>query len=167
MSAHSPGPVGASESIARFVIDPLHVTRAGNLKPSLFSHVATKGCSVQRDSIASTGELTAFIRSFLEGDQRFIWLGVVAANCDAVRNLLLPDEQARLRAVCVYDTAERDNPAHAEMCQTRHIQEADAIELRRQLFAIFGDGPIIGRQAYKHGAVWNALPQELRDRTAS
>lgn len=165
MSAHSPRPVGQSENLARFVFSPLHLTKKGDLNPSFFSHVTTKGCSLQRDSIATEEELREFVQAFLSRDTKRSWKGVVSARCADVRSIT-PGSSADgvRRAICVYDTAEEGNPAHAEMCSARSIQEADAAELRRHLMAAFGDGKILEPGAFRGGAIWNALPESLRVR---
>ena len=66
MSAHSPDVVSIQETLARFVFSPMHIDRKGKVKPSLFDQVHSSGCSVQRDSIATTGEITQFVRDFLK-----------------------------------------------------------------------------------------------------
>jgi hypothetical protein len=166
MSEHSPRPVADSERIARFVFSPIHVGKKGNLKPSLFSHVDEKGCSVQRDSIASDQELLALVQTFLNSRADYVWMGVVIGSCQEIRKVLAPGHWfVAKRTVCVYDTAEPDNPAHAEICRTCRIQEADRAELRAKLLRIFGDGTMTDRQVYRAGNVWNALPPALRART--
>lgn len=166
MSRHSPRPVSESEVIVRFVFSPLHVTKKGDLKPSLFSQIATNGCSVQRDDVATNDELINFVRSFLLAKSNRAWIGVVSSSCDAIRAISAPTGD-NLRAICVYDTGEPHNQAHAEMFQTRHVNqanEADALEVRRSLLAAFGDGSIGNRQTYKQGAIWNSLSPELQAR---
>lgn len=167
MSTHSARPVEDSEVISRFVFSPVHVTKKGELKPSLFSQVATNGCSVQRDDVATNDELLNFIRSFLLGKDNRVWIGVVSGICGAVRAISVPAGR-NLRAICVYDTAESHNPAHSEMFQTGHVNqadEADALEVRRKLLEAFGNGAIGDRRAYKQGVIWNGLSPELQART--
>jgi len=166
MSRYSPRPVTGDERIVRFVFAPIHIGKSG-LKPSLFSHAENKGCSVQRASIATDDELVRFVRTFLEQNVKCIWYGVVSALCSDIRAISAPTEKPRDRAVCVYDTAEAQNRAHAEICQARNFTEADPIEVRRELLRLFGDGVIIDRQTYRAGGVWNAIPRELTDRVAT
>ena len=166
MSVHSPSPVGDAETITRFAFSPVHFKRNGEFKPSLFSHVNTAGCSVQREHIATDAELGEFVRKFLLLNTGLSWKGVVSAKCADVRSITIggPTGKKTAREVCVYDTAEEGNPAHAEICRTRRIQEADELELRRQLMAYFGDGKMLERQAYRGGAIWGALPGDLQAR---
>ena len=164
MSRHSPGPVENDEQIARFVFSPVHVTRNGALKPSL-THADHKGCSVQRVSIASDEELSTFVKSFLEINSQCAWLGVVTASCNEIRRMSVPNENRIDRAACVYDTAEPNNAAHAEICRARDFADADPLELRRELLRLFEDGAMADRQTYRAGNVWAVLPQDLKDRT--
>lgn len=134
MSKYSPGPVSDGEMLARFVFSPFHINeRSGKIKPSVLSHVHLKGCSIQRESIATDQELNEFVRGFLEGNDNREWRGVLVASVKDVRSIAIDDKKPT-RAVCIYDTAERKNPAHAELCQTEHVlDESDEIELRKKL----------------------------------
>lgn len=163
MSKHSACPVCESETLARFVFLPIHINeRTGQLKPSCFSHVHSKGCSIQRDSVARLDELLTFVETFLGRKDEYVWRGVLCGGCRDVRSIKAIEGH---RAVCVYDTAEPENPAHGELCQTHYIiEEADQLELKRNLFAAFGDGSIIQPSEYRNGAVWQQLPQHLRAR---
>lgn len=166
MSKHSPCSVANPEILARFVFSPMHVHRkTGHIKPSIFSHVHTFGCSIQRDSVAKIDEIVVFVESFLtERDDR-AWIGVLSGQCQNIRGIRAGE--SRDRAVCVFDTAEPENPAHGELCQTHYIiEEADKVELRKNLFAAFGEGMIIQPSLYRSGAAWNQLPQHLQLRRA-
>lgn len=162
-SKHSPRPVGEEEVLARFVFDPIHVSRDGALKSSLFSHVNLRGCSVQRDTVATHEELVAFVQSFLttqltkKRDTK--WHSVVIAPCKKIRSLM--QGSATNRSVCVFDTAERTNPAHAELFQTQYvIDEADQLELRKVLLTSFSD--CLTPSQFRNGAVLSTISPELR-----
>lgn len=157
MSKYSPCPVADSETLSRFVFSPLHVRKNGKLKPSIFSHVHERGCSIQRDSVAETSEIATFIKKFLTKNTRYSWIGVLYGQCRAVRHVKINGVDDR--AVCVYDTAESGNPAHGELCQAYSMDEADKVELRRKLLFAFGDGIVIQPAQYRNGAVRNQLPQ--------
>lgn len=167
MSKHSPCTVLASEQLARFVFSPMHVNKkTGQIKPSIFSHVHEKGCSIQRDSVAGTNEIGKFVTSFLSERSDRAWVGVLTGPCQNVRAIKVAETDDR--GVCVYDTAEPRNPAHAEMCQTQYVvDEADRVELRKKLFEAFGGGVVIEPLQYRAGAVWAALSQELEARPES
>ncbi|MBI5116476.1 hypothetical protein HZA56_08390 [Candidatus Poribacteria bacterium] len=163
MSKYSPHPVVESETLVRLVFLPIHISKkSGELKPTFFSHVHTKGCSIQRDSVAKTDEIVTLVKNFLAtGDDRS-WLGVISGQCQSVREIRAGESSNR--AVCVYDTADLGNPAHAEMCRTHHIDEADGLELHRNLLAVFGNGVITRPSQYRNGAAWDQLPQHLQAR---
>lgn len=163
MSEYSPSVVGDSEQLALFIFLPIfQIGKNGKAKSNTFSHVHKKGRSIQRDSVATSSELDQFARDFLDADERRIWKGVLLAKCADVRNIKTDD--LLNRAVCVYDTAERKNPAHGEMAQTQHIDEADEIELRNKLLEVFGRGDFIAPSQYRGGVIWNNLPQPLQVR---
>lgn len=163
MGVHSPGVIDDSEMLARFVFSPYQVDKKGRLKPSAFSHVYDKGCSIQRDTMVKNDEVLAFVTQFLEKRADHVWKGLLLAECSTVRKILT--NNASRRAVCVYDTAEKNNPAHGEICQTHHvIDEDDKVELRHDLLAAFGNEVIVQPAQYRNGSVWNKLPHSFQVR---
>ncbi len=163
MSAHSPGPARDTEQLTRFVFWPLHMRSNGQIKPALFSHVETKGCSVQRELRASGAELESLVSEMLRRDAERAWRGVLLGACGDVRNIRVGDSEQR--AICVYDTALPANPAHAEMCKTRSVaDDGSRNEMRRALMAAFGDGVLVSPSAYRDGAVLKKLDPHLRER---
>jgi hypothetical protein len=162
MSRYSPSIVENSEHISLFVFLPMHKTKDGKALPSIFSHVHLLGRSVQRESVATKTELIEFTQKFLNADIKRVWEGVLLAKCDDIRNIKL--DETLNRSVCMYDTALKDNPAHAEICQTQHIEEADQNELRHQLLVTFDNGNIVKPIEYWEGLIWNGLPNEIQSR---
>lgn len=164
MSKDSPGVVGDSEQLALFIFLPVFkIGKDGKAKSGAFGHVHKKGRSIQRDSVATTSELDRFSRNFLKADEKFAWAGVLLAKCADVRNLKI--ENSLNRKVCVYDTADKESPAHGEMAQTQHIIDPDdEIELRNNLLEVFGKGEIIAPHQYRGGEIWNNLPLPLQAR---
>ena len=163
MSKFSPGVVQDGEKLARFVFYPrFHLDNKGRLKPNFFSHVATKGCSIQRETLASADELTKFVTDSLIRDKNQAWSGVVTSSCHATRSIRV--DGIVDRAVCVFDTAIPKNAAHAEICRTHHIQEADFNELRNKLLAAFENGIPVPPSNYLQGAIWERLSSGLRQR---
>jgi hypothetical protein len=148
MSRFSPGRVEADELIVRFGFHPIHFDKRSGLKPSIFSHAETRGCSVQRDKHALEAELARFVSNFLEGDDRRSWRGVVTAACSTLRGIRIDDR--RNQGVCIYDTAEKNNPAHGEFgWSSLPLGDGDANELRAKLMQAFGGGNIIAPTAYR------------------
>lgn len=163
MSKFSPKPVDINEVLARFIFSPMHIGKNQQLKPSVFSHVFDKGCSIQREDIADNNEITRFLQTFLNNRDDFRWIGVLTGTAQDVRSIGIGNTGNR--AVCVYDTAEKANTAHAEIFQTQYvIEDADKVELRANLFQAFGSGLIHNPDKYRSGNVWMSLPQALRDR---
>jgi hypothetical protein len=161
MSKYSPNVIGNDEVLARFVFSPMHLDRKGNIKPSIFSHVFNVGCSIQRDTIATSKELIDFAKDFLDGNNNRSWEGVLLAKCNDVREI--NRDNANSRAVCIYDTASENNPSHGEMAQSQYIiNDADQVELRHNLFQAFGKGIAVNPCHYRDGAIWEQLPQHLK-----
>jgi hypothetical protein len=161
-SQYSPGVITDNEKLTRFVFAPVHVSKNGGVKPSLFNQVHTSGCSVQRDSIADNSEITSFVSTFLGAGEDRVWMGVVSAECHNIRSIRIDDRSER--AVCVFDTSGKNNPAHGEVCRARVIDEADRVELRNHLYKAFNSKAVITPENYRAGDVWANLTKELRSR---
>jgi len=163
MSVYSPGVVDSSEKLTRFLFSPLIVDKKGQVKPNAFAHVKTNGCSIQRESLAENQEMHAFLDGFLRKNTKAVWMGVLIADCAKIRSIVIGNEKKR--ALCVYDTAEQSNPAHAEICQTEHLKfEADELELRHALFEAFGNKQILPPSQYREAELMEMLPAELMAR---
>jgi hypothetical protein len=152
-SSFSPGIVEDSEQLTRFVFSPIHLNGKGTkIKPSVFSHISTKGCSIQRETIVSNTELVDFVTSYLRANPTHSWYGTLTANCKALRGIQL-NGQAK-RVLCVYDMAEEKNPSHGEIHQSQYvIEEADQPELRAEIFKLFNEGVHIQPKDYRGGLV--------------
>lgn len=152
-SPNSPRPVSNTESLTRFIFSPIHISRKnGKVLPAAFSHVATKGCSVQRESVATDAELTQWIGGYSQKNPLHIWKGTLVSTCQSLREIQLSDKT--IRTVAVYDTAEPGNPAHAEIFQTEHvIDDADRIELRAEVLKCFSNGNLTEPTAYRANAL--------------
>ena len=164
MSRYSPGVVENTERIARFVFSPMFFNaKTGKVKPNIFSHVFSAGCSIQRDSVAKDKELINLTNISLSRDSNSSWIGVLLAECHELRSIKI--ESSHNRTVCVYDTANKENPAHGEIGQTQHIvNPEDIVELREALFAAFNKGAMTPPSLYRNGTVWNNLTQPIQAR---
>lgn len=158
-SEYSSAPIDNSESLARFVFSPLHLNKKGEVKPGLFSHVFNKGCSIQRDTIASDDELGIFVGNFLIKDPKFKWEGVVIGKSEDLRKFLI--ESSKTRALCLYDTADKTNPSHGEIHKASDMDEADEIELRHDLMKAFKSNSRISPNSYRAGQVTTFVPSNL------
>jgi hypothetical protein len=150
-SPHSPGTITNEEQLTRFTFSPIHVnTKNGKVKPSAFSHVSSMGCSVQREAIASSNELSAWIQAYLAKNTQHQWMGTLTCSSNTVREISLNNSTNRM--IAVYDTAEPKNQAHAEIFQTEYvIDEADSLELRAELLKKFSNGQLTKPGAYRNG----------------
>lgn len=163
MSHHSPGVVADSEILSRFVFSPYQVDKKGKLKAGAFSHVHNNGCSIQRTSIASNDEIVLFVNRFLAKRDDHVWKGYLVADSVSVRRILT--QNSMHRAVCVYDTANAENPSHGEICQTQHVLDKDdEAELRHDLLMAFGNEVIIQPTQFREGAIWNQLSPQFQAR---
>lgn len=148
MSEYSPGIVQNSETLSRFAFNPMHFNDKGKMLPSIISHLENKGCSVQREDIATDNELKKFVTDFLTSGPNREWLGVIQFNCHFLRSLdIFNDGRPN---ICVYDTSEEHNPAHAEFARSNHIEDADKLELRRRILA---NVTLISPSNYRSGSI--------------
>lgn len=152
MSEFSSSPIGSTEQIARFVFSPMHInSKTGEIKPNIISHVFSRGCSVQRDTIAPHNEIERFVSNFLSsGDGKRSWDRVLIANCSDLRNITIESK----RALCLYDTAEKNNPAHGEICLSREIPETYHAELRFEIMQVFKE---VSPANYRNGDIYNRV----------
>lgn len=89
MSKYSTSPINDEEFITRFVFSPLHVRKTGEIKPNIYDHIIDKGCSIQREDLASHQEIVSFISAFLEKinkkktkeKDKIKWHSVLSAKC--------------------------------------------------------------------------------------
>jgi hypothetical protein len=160
---NSPGRVGDDEMIVRLVTTPQFVNdKTGQIKANIFSQAMTKGMSVQRDNKVGNQELIGVVSKILRGKDNLAWYGVISARASCVRSHL---SAANEQAFCIYDTGEPENPAHAEICWSAHpIKDADGIESRSMLIKAFGNGYYTPRTAFRGGKIFDALPDDLRER---
>ena len=163
MSKHSPNPIENTEVLARFVFVPIHIDKKGKIKPAAFSHVYDRGCSIHREKFAENTHALALIQRTLDIKKDAVWKGVLLGRCGDVR--AIKADSGGHRTVCAYDTADDNNVAHGELCQTQYvIEEADRIELRHDLLEVFDNGKIISPLEYKNGEILNLLPETSRAR---
>lgn len=153
-SKHSPSPVKDGELLTRFVMHPVHInTKTGEFKASLFSHVDQKGCSVQRENLATNLELRLVLDEVSRIAGKLSWHGVVSASAEDVR--LARSQKSGSRLYWIYDTAEHDNPAHAEIGRASNdLSEEDCMELRIDLMKIFSpNATFVLPPQYRRGAL--------------
>ena len=163
-SPHSPGVINDGEMLTRFIFSPIHINKkTGAVLSSAFSYANTSGCSVQREGFASAEELNRWLTKYLESNSEHHWMGTLDCNSALVKSLVLHDSPNRV--VGVYDTAEENNPAHAEIFRTEHvITDADALEVKRELLKKFNGGVLTKPQSFRKGHLFEGLTEVLKNR---
>lgn len=122
VSDYSPGTAGDEEVLIRTLYSPFQInSETGHVDPVHFRQDALRrGLSVNRKRHTTEAELRAkieakIVRDIQDGKRRDRFYKVVTARCGDIRSLV--DEDGR-RQFCVYDTANRDDRSHADVCQT-------------------------------------------------
>lgn len=154
MSPYSQYPVKDSEKVARFVFSPLSFNeKTQKVKNNIFGHAFTKGCSIQRENLASDDEIRDFKDNFIAKVAGQLWSATLVADCASLRSITLPGQS--VRSMCVYDTAEKDNPAHGEFFQSQShkLGPEDILELRHELFRVFDIENPIKPASYRGGRI--------------
>ena len=113
------GPVAPGEPLSRLIFSR-DLQPDGTVAMHVFASWISKGFSVQRVSLAAAEEVARIVaarlgvlRSKLRSDVQ--WLGSADSDSTRIRRIARPDGAG---AFCIYDTAEPENPAHAEVFQT-------------------------------------------------
>jgi hypothetical protein len=127
----SPGIVGRTETLARFVSEHDIDEETRLVTPRLFSHAGAGGMSVTR--IEQAG-----VEALANQQRTKKYIGFVSSSCGAVRDLRWEGKQT----FCVYDTAIPDNSAHADVCQAVFRPKSKVSEMRRTLQLAFTKAPI-------------------------
>ena len=150
VSSHSPAVVRDDERVARLLFSPHFVDPdTGIPKTAAFKDAATRGLSVDRLGLSTPDGTHARGLAHAEakraakgGDAREPqYEGFVDADCRAVRLLL---DQTGKRRFYVFDTAQADNRAHADICQARFAEKKETIAAREALMNVFN--PIVRPQ---------------------
>lgn len=123
VSEYSPGIVDDEELLYQQIVDPTHINPTEQaLKPTAFQDSANKGMSVNRIAHSSLAQLiergsaraTKFNAENPDRPPKTLW-GFAKFKAKRVREIL--DGSTQQRAFYVYDTANKDDPSHADICQ--------------------------------------------------
>jgi len=137
-SEHSPGLVQGPESLFRIVVAPQHV-RKGRPRAAALADAERGGLSVFRAAhIRDDGMLKKVAEELVrrarerQGDKAGV-VGVFEFTCLTLRHFRRVGEA--MGCYCVYDTALRDDPSHAEAFQqVEGVDDAIKDDRRKQLF---------------------------------
>ena len=117
VSSHSPGLVDDHEVLVRTLFAERAIGRDGRPKPLYFRSDASKG-GFSIDRIRHT-DVEGLIFSKQQDPRYRGYLRFVAALSEVVRGLKHEDGR---RLFCVYDSATKENSAHADICQNVRLK---------------------------------------------
>ena len=143
VSQYSPGVVEDNEILIRQIYSPIHIDKqTGKILPLAFLDVQDKGMSVNRKIYSSIEELNKKVQYKLRLDEKRGkgkgFEGIIYATCQDVRAIKTNDN---LKAFCVYDTGNRNDISHADICQAKSSRVGGS-KMRLKLREIFSDIPI-------------------------
>lgn len=120
VSEHSPGPVDDMEALVRIVIAPQHIHRKTGLpKASVLTHAESIGMSVFREGLATNEERLSAAAILVQNSRKANptsgVFGLLRMKCEMLRTFCWKDDT--IPSYCVYDTATKDAPAHADTFQ--------------------------------------------------
>lgn len=131
-SEHSPGIVSDQEMLCRQVLSPLHYDAVlKKLKPSAFDDASNKGLSVNRLAHTSMVELAKAAKERVAASHKRsaeagvigkmpnnLW-GFASFKCSDAKLIVSDDgdDRGKIRGFAVYDTANKDDKSHADVCQ--------------------------------------------------
>jgi len=120
VSPHSPGCVGHGECLIRVLVAPQHVDKKGRPRAAALADAETHGLSLFRaghiddDLLRTVAERLVERARAAQGAKAGV-VGVLVMSCETIRKPR--DEVDTGPCYCVYDTALKENHAHAEAFQ--------------------------------------------------
>jgi hypothetical protein len=139
VSRHSPGPVLDDEVLSRLIFSPIHYDAATHrIKEAAFEDGSNKGMSVYRHRQTTLAELQQRGERKVEKDRltrpdRQL-AGRIEVQAGRARQIRSTPSGARY---CIYDTAQPDDCAHADLCETYAPTKVERKQLRRELQKCF------------------------------
>ncbi|MFJ7282511.1 hypothetical protein [Pseudomonas sp. NPDC099000] len=127
VSEHSPHPVTGDEQITACASHPHHTARNGSITHKVFDRAFTQGLSATRINLPGKSLqdvlrfCTVIDESKMTRQPELLSVGVVTLVAKDVRQVKFRDDQQY--AFRVYDTAGRDNPAHADIVASKFFGE--------------------------------------------
>jgi hypothetical protein len=145
VSPHSPGRVEYDEHLARLIYSPQHIDpETGKLTEYAFDDALNKGLSTVRRHYADAERIRALANAKVKADRARghhdrKFEGVVEASVLRLRSAKTENDE---RSLCVYDTAEEDNLAHADVIVAIKGNKVYKKLVRKKLWQIFSATPI-------------------------
>lgn len=144
VSAYSPGRVDPAEVITKLIVDPIHLDE-GQLSPVAFMDAYSIDLSVFREQLATDAEIQIAINQIKatglkkSAPQLRSVVGVAQTTVAKLRNAIFSDSRDRM--FFVYDTGEKDKPAHASVFTPERVKssKSDQRAARKILHAAFSE----------------------------
>ncbi|MBE9237949.1 hypothetical protein IQ227_18415 [Anabaena aphanizomenioides LEGE 00250] len=143
VSKYSPGIIKNDEILIRQIYAPIHIDQeTGKVNSLAFDDASDKGMSVNRKTYTSLEELNKKVEYKLKLDQERgkdrNFQGVIYTTCENIRSIKTNDN---LKAFCVYDTGNKHDISHADICQTISSR-VEGSKMRLKLRKAFTEKPI-------------------------
>jgi len=141
ISPHSPGRVESQEILARFVFEPKHIGPDGSIEVGALHDIGTNGLSTERrrpddaDRLRNRGLTIARIqneRTAATADpppETVNFRGIVELPVATVRSHYIQ----KRRSFCVMDSADADDPLHADVIIDGTRSKSERSKLRNEL----------------------------------
>lgn len=114
VSEYSPCPVASSETLVSVVTNETYVAKTGKLEPTFFDKRISNGISTERKRFTSKSDYDLRATKLVEGKANKANCGSIELSVGGIRAI----QHNGKRAFGVYDTAQEENIAHAEIAST-------------------------------------------------
>jgi hypothetical protein len=163
VSEFSSGPVGSDEVLIRVLVAPQHMDKKKGLpKAAALSDAERSGLSVFREHQATDDEIRRVAEGLVktaraaQGDKAGVF-GVLRMPCATVRACRAEAEDTP--AYCVYDTAEKHIPSHAETFQRVHGVDDGLRDERRKLLYAAVKSEFVAVDKFRNGLLADLAPK--------
>lgn len=130
VSKYSPGQVQDAEIVARLIFAPVHVERdTGLVKRAAVSDAKSRGMSVERTFYTTPEDLAERGREIATKNSSVEFQGALFFKAARVREIAHDQRQC----FAIYDTAQRDNKAHGDVCQSYFPGKVTSQKVRAKL----------------------------------
>jgi hypothetical protein len=162
VSEFSSGPVKSEEVLIRVLVAPQHMDKRKELpKAAALTDAERSGLSVFREHQATDEEIRKVAEGLVktaraaQGDKAGIF-GVLRMPCATIRTCRAEADDDP--AYCVYDTAEKYIPSHAEAFQRVHDVEDGLREERRRLLYAAVKSEFVSVDKFRNGLLSDLAP---------
>lgn len=158
----SSGIVAPEEILIRVLVAPQHMKGNGKPKAAALSDAERTGLSVLREQTATDEEIRSVATGLVErarraqGDKAGVF-GVLRMQCGSIRNITAIDET--VGAYCVYDTALKELPSHAEAFQRVFGVDPSLQEERRKRLFDSVNLTFISAEDFRNGLLADLAPR--------